>query len=56
MSTIVRFELPSCLFGNNMDTSVLHENAKFVCFMYMQSQKMKFKSVQINMKQVSYFV
>ena len=30
------------------------KKAKFVCFNYMQSQKRKFKSVQINMKQVSY--
>ena len=27
---------------------------KFVCFDYMQTQKVKFKSVQSNMKQVSY--
>ena len=47
------FELPSCLFGNTRDTSVMHEKAKFVCFIYMQPHKMKFKSVQINMKQVS---
>ena len=33
----------------------MHENAKFVCFIYMQPQKVKFKSVQINMKHVSYF-
>ena len=32
----------------------MHE--KFVCFNYMQPQKVKFKSVQINMKQVSYIV
>ena len=32
----------------------MHENAKCVCFIYMQPQKLKFKSVQINMKQVSY--
>ena len=32
----------------------MHEKAKFVCFNYMQPQKVKFKSVQINMKQVSY--
>ena len=30
--------------------------AKFVRFIYMQPQKVKFKSVQINMKQVSYVV
>ena len=32
----------------------MHERAKSVCFIYMQPQKVKFKSVQINMKQVSY--
>ena len=32
----------------------MHEKAKCVCFIHMQVQKMKFKSVQINMKQVSY--
>ena len=32
----------------------MHEKAKFVCFNYMQPRKVKFKSVQINMKQVSY--
>ena len=42
------------LFGNTRDTSVMHEKAKFVCFNYMQQQKVNFKSVQINMKQVSY--
>ena len=32
----------------------MHGKAKFVCFNYMQPRKVKFKSVQINMKQVSY--
>ena len=32
----------------------MHEKAKFVCFIYMKPQKMKFKSVQINMKHVLY--
>ena len=32
----------------------MHEKAKFVCFNYMQPQKVKFKSVQINMKHVLY--
>ena len=32
----------------------MHEKAKFACFNYMQPQKVKFKSVQINMKHVSY--
>ena len=49
------FKLLSCLFGNIRDTSVMHEKAKFVCFNYMQPQKVKFKSVQINMKHVSYY-
>ena len=44
----------SFLFGNTRDTSVNHEKAKFFCFNYMQPQKVKFKSVQLNMKQVSY--
>ena len=48
------FKLPYYLFGNTRDTSVMHEKAKFVCFIYMQPQKVKFKSVQINTKQVSY--
>ena len=48
------FKLPYCLFGNTRDTSVMHEKAMFVYFIYMQPQKVKFKSVQINMKHVSY--
>ena len=48
------FKLPSCLFGNTSDTSVMHEKVRFVCFNYMQPQKGKFKSVQMNMKHVSY--
>ena len=48
------FKLPYCLFGNTRDMSVMHEKAKFVCFIYTQPLKVKFKSVQINMKQVSY--
>ena len=32
----------------------MHEKAKCVCFIYMLPQKVKFKFVQINMKQVSY--
>ena len=50
------FKLPSCLFGNTRDTSVMHEKAKFVCFDYTQPQKVKFKSVQINMKHVLYSI
>ena len=48
------YKLPSGLFGNTRNTSVMHEKANFVCFNYMQPQKVKFKSVQINMKHVSY--
>ena len=48
------YKLPSGLFGNTRDTSVMHEKAKIVCFNYMQPQKVKLKSVQINMKHVSY--
>ena len=33
------FKLSSCLFGNTRDTSVMHEKAKCVCFIYMQLQK-----------------
>ena len=32
----------------------MHEKAKCVCFIFMQPQKVKFKSVQINIKKVSY--
>ena len=32
----------------------MREKAKFDCFFYMQLQKVKFKSVQINMKRVLY--
>ena len=31
----------------------MHEKVNFICFIYMQPQKVKFKSVQLNMKQVS---
>ena len=34
--------------------SVAYEKAECVCFVYMQQQKMKFKSVKMNMKQVLY--
>ena len=30
------------------DTSVFYDKAKFVCFSYMQPQKVKFLSIQIN--------
>ena len=49
------YKLPSCLFGNTRGTSVMHEKVKCVCFHDMQPQKLKFKSVQINMKHVSYW-
>ena len=44
------------LFGRTSDMPVIYEKAKSVCFIYMQTQKVKFKFVfvQINMKQVSY--
>ena len=32
----------------------MYEKAKYFCFIHMQLEKVKFKSVQINMKQVSY--
>ena len=32
----------------------MHEKAKLVCFIYIKPQKMKLKSVQINMKHVLY--
>ena len=34
----------------------MHEKTKFVCFNYMQPQKMKFKSVEMNMRQVSWYI
>ena len=46
------FKLPSCLLGNTKNTSVMHEKATFVCFIYMQPRKVKV-SVQINIKKVS---
>ena len=50
------YKLASGLFGNTRDTSVMHEKAKFVCFNYMQPRKVKLKSVQINLKHVSYIL
>ena len=49
------FKLQSYLLGNIRDTYVMHEKAEFVCFIFILPQKVKFKFVQINMKQVSYF-
>ena len=48
------FKLSLCLVGNTMDTSVMYEKEKFVCLYLMRPQKMKFESVQINMKHVLY--
>ena len=42
------------LVDTTRDTSHIYENVKCVCFVYIQSQKMKFTSAQINMKQFSY--
>ena len=41
------FKLPSGLFGNTRDTSVMREKINFVCLVNVQPQKMRFKSVQI---------
>ena len=48
------FKLLFQLFGRTSDMPVIYEKAKFISFIYMQTQKVKFKFVQINMKQVSY--
>ena len=48
------FKLSSCIVANTSDTSVMYEKAKFVCLYLMRPQKMKFESVQINMKHVLY--
>ena len=45
-----------CLSDHDRDTSVIYEKAKLVCFIYKQPDQVKFKSVQINMKQVSYYL
>ena len=50
----VFLKLPFSLFDYTRDTSVIYEKVKCVCFIYIQSQKGKFTSVQINCKQVSY--
>ena len=47
------FKLLFQLFGRTIDMPVIYEKVKSVCFIYMQTQKVKFKFVQINMKQVS---
>ena len=51
---VLCFKLSPCQVGNTRDTSVMYEKAKFVCFYLMRPQKMKFESVQINMKRVLY--
>ena len=38
-------------FTTQLSVIYMHEKANCVSFIYMQSQKVKFKSVQINMKQ-----
>ena len=48
------FKLPFCLFDHTWDTSVIYDKAKLVCFIHMHPEKMKFTSVQINKKHVSY--
>ena len=48
------FKLLFQLFGRTSDMPVIYEKAKSVCFIYMQTQKVKFEIVQTNMKQVSY--
>ena len=48
------FKLSPYLVGNTRDTSPMYEKAKFVCLYVIRPQKMKFESVQINMKHVLY--
>ena len=49
------FNLSPCLVGNTRDTTVIYEKAKFVClFVFNATAKMKFESVQMNMKHVLY--
>ena len=50
----VVFNLPFCLFDHTWDIPL--SKIKFVCFIYVQRQELKFTSVQINMKQVSYHI
>ena len=50
------FKLVSCLVGNTRDTSVMYKKAISVCLYLMRPQKIKLKSVQINMKRVLYVV
>ena len=52
---VICFKLRYQLFGRTSDIPVIYEKAKSVCFIYMQTQKVKFKFVQINMNQVSYY-
>ena len=39
------FKLPFCLFGDTIDTSVTYEKAKYVCFIDMLQQKVKFREI-----------
>ena len=48
------FKLTLYIFGRTRDTSVFYGKAKYVCLIYMQPHTVKFTSVQINVKQVSY--
>ena len=41
--------------SNTMDTSVIYEKQNLLVLIYMQLQKVKFTSFQVNMNQVSYF-
>ena len=44
------FKVPCVLSDHTRVTSVIYEKVKCVCFNDFQSQKVKFTSVQINMK------
>ena len=46
--------MPFSLFGHTKDQLVAYKKAIVVCFIYMQIQKIKITSVQINIKQISY--
>ena len=43
-----KFNLPFCLFGHTTDTSIIYEKGKFVCFIDMQPQNVKFTSAEVN--------
>ena len=42
------------LFDHTRDMPFIYEKEIWVYFIYIQSQKVKFTPVQINMKQISY--